>query len=403
MVRVLREPPSVGIVTPTLDMGHFLREAIDSVLAQDYPRIDYLVMDGGSRDGTRELLESYGDRLRFVSAPDGGQAAAVNRGLGRVSGEIVCFLNADDAYLPGAVSAAVAAFESEPAAAVAYGEADFVDEHGAPIGPYPTRDFGLQALAEECFVCQPAAFVSRAAFERCGGLDERLSFALDYDLWIRLAQQAPFVRLRRTLARARMHSDNKTLGERGPSYREAMAVVKRHFGYVPARWVDAYAVWLADRGDGLEAPGRHPLRTQLLCLGLGLGYNRLHPLRWLSDWSSLVGLAGDFHGLWVDSWMSTAHARELDVPADAERLRVRGRHEARRMRAPLGIELSLDGRRLAWTALDERGPFELSAAVPEGLRGRRGRLLLEADRTWVPLRGGDLRRLSCLIDAIELD
>src|SRR5207247_1180860 len=104
------------------------------------------------------------------------------------------------------------------------------------------------------------------------------------------------------------------------------------------------------------------------------------------DWSSLVGLAGDFRGLWVDGWMSAAHARRL--PADVHRVRVRGRHEARRMRAPLELALSVDGERLGTVSLHVRGPFQLSAEVPAALRGREGRLLLEADRTWVPVRGG---------------
>ena len=95
---VVRERPRVTVVTPTLDMGHFLRETVESVLSQDYPHIDYLVMDGGSRDGSVELLRGYGDRLRFVSEADGGQSDAVNRGFARTEGEIFTFLNADDTY-----------------------------------------------------------------------------------------------------------------------------------------------------------------------------------------------------------------------------------------------------------------------------------------------------------------
>src|SRR2546430_4319231 len=103
MARVLREPPTVGIVPPPLNAARFLGTAIDSVLAQTYPHIDYLVMDGGSTDGTRDLLEGYGDRIRWISAHDAGQADAVNRGWKLVRGDVVAFLNADDAYLPDSV------------------------------------------------------------------------------------------------------------------------------------------------------------------------------------------------------------------------------------------------------------------------------------------------------------
>src|SRR4051812_50222335 len=106
MARVVHEPITVGVVTPTLNSARFLRGAVESVLAQDYPHVDYLVMDGGSSDGTRELLAGYGGRVRWISAPDAGQADAVNRGWRLVRGELLAFLNADDAYRPGAIAAA---------------------------------------------------------------------------------------------------------------------------------------------------------------------------------------------------------------------------------------------------------------------------------------------------------
>ena len=100
----VREFPVVGIVTPAYNAARFLSETIDSVLSQDYPHIDYIVMDGGSNDGTLELLKSYGSRVRYISEPDAGQADAINRGFHRTRGQVFTFLNADDTYLRGAVS-----------------------------------------------------------------------------------------------------------------------------------------------------------------------------------------------------------------------------------------------------------------------------------------------------------
>ena len=103
--------PLVSIVTPTFNMARFLPETIESVLSQDYPRIEYIVMDGGSTDGTVDLLRRYEGRLRWISGRDEGQADAVNKGFRLCSGEIFTFLNADDVYYPGAVNAAVRAFD----------------------------------------------------------------------------------------------------------------------------------------------------------------------------------------------------------------------------------------------------------------------------------------------------
>src|SRR2546430_11396517 len=186
MARVLREPPTVGIVPPPLNAARFLGTAIESVLAQTYPHVDYLVMDGGSTDGTGELLAGYGDRVRWIRAPDAGQADAINGGWRLVRGEVVAFLNADDAYLPDSVAAAVEALES--GVGLVYGEGELVDEEGAPVGRYPTAEATEESLAGQCPICQPTAFVSRSGLERTGMLDGRLDFAFDYDLWIRLCR-----------------------------------------------------------------------------------------------------------------------------------------------------------------------------------------------------------------------
>ena len=168
---------TVSIVTPALNAAEHLPGAIESVLAQDHPDIDYLVVDGGSTDGTVELLRGYGDRVRWVSAPDGGQAQAINAGLRESRGSICAFLNADDRYLPGAVSAAVEAFAREPDAGIVFGRADLVDGDGRRIAPYPVEPTDHARLARGCTICQPAAFFSRTAFEAVGGLDERLHSA----------------------------------------------------------------------------------------------------------------------------------------------------------------------------------------------------------------------------------
>jgi glycosyltransferase involved in cell wall biosynthesis len=399
MAPVVSEPPTVGVVTPALNSARFLRGAVDSVLAQDYPHVDYLVMDGGSRDGTRELLAGYGERVRWMSAPDAGQADAVSRGWGLVRGEIVAYLNADDAYKPGAIAAAV---EGIGGHGLVYGEGELVDEAGAPLGRYPTTEPTEEALAGQCPICQPTAFVRRDALERTGGLDRRLHFAFDYDLWIRLCRSTRARRLARAMAVVGMRRDNKTLGSRGSAYREAVSVAKRHFGYVPLSWIEPYAMNLADGSDGFFVPHRRSRESYALALAMGLRHNPRQARRFWREWAFAAGMRPDFTGRWEDGWISRLHVSDHPVPEAATRLRVAGRHHAY-LEGPLRLRARVGGLPVARLELAERGPFELTAPLPEAARGHTVRLTLEAEETWIPREGGDRRRLGCLIDAIEFD
>ncbi len=168
-----RTPLLVSIVTPSLNMAAYIEETIDSVLAQDYPSIEYIVMDAGSTDGTPSILRKYEGRLQYFSQPDGGTADAINQGFARCGGSILAFLNADDTYLPGAISTAVSTLSANPDIAMVYGEGNWVNERGEIIGRYPTLPFDSKRLEQECFICQPASFFRREAFEAIGGMDPR--------------------------------------------------------------------------------------------------------------------------------------------------------------------------------------------------------------------------------------
>src|SRR5581483_7621959 len=150
-------PPLVSIVTPCFNSARFLERTIASVLAQDYPALEYLVMDGGSTDETLAILERYRGRLEFQSERDRGPADAVNKGFARSKGEILAWLNADDEYAPGAVSAAVRHLTAHPEVDVVYGEGFWIDEAGAKLDRYPTRSpYQPEMFQQECAVCQPA-------------------------------------------------------------------------------------------------------------------------------------------------------------------------------------------------------------------------------------------------------
>src|SRR5690242_15019350 len=238
--------PLVTVVTPSYNMAAFLGEAIESVLAQDYPHLELIVMDGGSTDGTAELLKAYSARLRYVIGPDAGPADAIHRGFLQASGTILAWLNADDRLLPGAVRRAAEYLSAHPETDVVYGEANWIDEHGATIGRYPTVPFDAKWLARDCFICQPAAFLRASSYLRCG-LDPNVKCSFDYDLWIRMAKLGfRFDAIPQYLAASRMHAGAKSFYEREQVFRESIDLLKRHYGYVPFQWVYGYAAYRMD-------------------------------------------------------------------------------------------------------------------------------------------------------------
>jgi glycosyltransferase involved in cell wall biosynthesis len=277
--------PLVSVITPAFNAAPFLEETIRSVLAQDYPRIEYLVMDGGSTDGTLEILERYRDRLEFISAPDGGASDAINRGFQKARGEILAWLGADDLYLPGAISAAVAGLAEDPFAAAVYGEGYWIGADGQTLGRYPTvAPYSPAAFRRECPICQPACFLRRAAVESVGGLDASLASAFDYDLWIRLSRRYPFRAIPQYLAQSRMHGRNKSLGQKRRMFEECIQLLRRHYGYVPVSWIYGYVSFLRDRTDQFFTPPRLSPVSYLRSLVVGSRYNMRHLLRYWKEW-----------------------------------------------------------------------------------------------------------------------
>jgi glycosyltransferase involved in cell wall biosynthesis len=220
--------PLVSIVTPSFNQGRFLRRTIESVLAQDYPRIEYAVRDGGSTDDTLDVLRSYGSRLSWVSEPDAGQAQAINRGFAVSAGVIRAFLNSDDILLAGAVTEAVRQLTVHPEWDLVYGEADYIDEDDRITGRYATGPFSSAALWRENLICQPAAFWRAGAAARVGPLDESLHYALDYEYWLRMDSAG--LRLGHVpvrLAASRLHAGAKTSSARRRVFAELLALRKR--------------------------------------------------------------------------------------------------------------------------------------------------------------------------------
>ncbi|HZZ79982.1 MAG TPA: glycosyltransferase family 2 protein [Gemmataceae bacterium] len=234
--------PLVSIVTPSFNQGRFLRRTIDSVLSQDYPRIEYLVCDGGSTDESVNILQNYDERVRWHSRRDGGQSDAINHGLRQSRGDILAWLNSDDVLAPGAVRTAVSHFQTHPDWDLIYGAAQHIDENDGVIEDYPTADYDFGQLLQSCIICQPATFWRRSVVDRVGLLDESLHYAMDYEYWLRIDRAGcKLVHVPELLACSRLYPETKTLSARMEVYREILAVSRRHAG--DASFSQYYAYW----------------------------------------------------------------------------------------------------------------------------------------------------------------
>ncbi|MBI5085917.1 MAG: glycosyltransferase [Acidobacteria bacterium] len=273
-------------------MARFLPEAVESVLAQDVPNLEYTVLDGGSDDGTVELLRSYGTRLTWRSEKDEGAAEALRRGFAAASGSILGWLNADDVLLPGTLRAVLTAFEQHPGAVAVYGGGWWVEEDGTRWKPYPVSPDAAAMLNRECLICQPACFFRAAAYRACGGIDASLKSAFDYELWMRLSRLGPFVHVPGEWAHSRMHGSNKSLGQRGEVFREAMAALERHYGYVPFQWVYGRLLYERDGRDQFFEELKPSMAAYARSLPAGLLRNRRHPLRYTQEWASQMSWSG---------------------------------------------------------------------------------------------------------------
>jgi glycosyltransferase involved in cell wall biosynthesis len=216
----------VSIITPSYNQAAYLEQTIRSVLDQDHPHIEYMLVDGASTDGSLEIIKKYASQLAWwISEKDNGQADAINKGFARASGEIIAWLNSDDYYLPGAISAAVKIFNENPNVVLVYGNMLAVDEYGQPFNTLSYKQVTLEDLLCFQIIGQPAVFMRRADLQKTGGLNPSFHFLLDHLLWIQLAQHGRMLHASQTWAAARYHAEAKNRAKAAEFGREAFRIL----------------------------------------------------------------------------------------------------------------------------------------------------------------------------------
>lgn len=204
----------ITIVTPSYNQGQFLEETILSVLNQDYPNLEYIIIDGGSTDNSVDIIKKYENHLTYwVSEKDNGQTHAINKGFRKATGDILNWLNSDDTLLPGAISSIARCFASNSIVDFAYGDYVLVDSFGKDIVSRKEIDFDFNILLYSgCFIQQPTCFFRKSVIDEIGLLDEGQDFYMDYEFYLRAAQNGfIFHNIRKSLVRFRCHSVSKTV------------------------------------------------------------------------------------------------------------------------------------------------------------------------------------------------
>jgi glycosyltransferase involved in cell wall biosynthesis len=395
--------PLVSIVTPSYNQGRFIEETIESVLSQDYPNLEYIVIDGGSTDETLAILRRYEGRLTWITEPDGGQSEAINKGFRRARGEIVAWLNSDDTYLAGAVSKAVAYLHAHPEVAMVYGEGYLMDEAGRVTSRFPaTEPFNFWRLVHfSDYILQQTVFWRRSVFESVGMLDESLHYGMDWDFWIRVAKRFEVAYIPEFLGNLREYATAKTFAGGMQRFDELAGMMRRHGtrrfppAYFNYGW-DAYEKALGERFRRvlplLDRPKVRRLARKAGRVGANLLFGMLSRRYPPSPYT--------------DGWAADRTYFLLPRKGDERRLRIAGTTaEVPPRLVPMEVEGQLNHRHRFRIDLTRRADFEVEILLPDALRDAPVlEVALHASRSFVPsaFGGSDHRRLSFQVKEVSL-
>jgi len=230
----MRSTPLFSIITPSFNQAKYLRRTIESVLNQEFTNFEYIIMDGGSTDGSQAIIQDYENRLSYwESKPDKGQTDAINKGFRRARGKYLAWLNSDDVYQPSALKEAADYLEQHPETGLVYGDCDFIDAQDQVIGHFPAAQTDYERLRRGyVHVPQQSSFFRAELWKKVGPLDPTFYFAMDYDLWVRLAKETHLVYLPGKIwAGFRLHGEAKTIEADARCWPEMLRVHYREGGH----------------------------------------------------------------------------------------------------------------------------------------------------------------------------
>lgn len=388
--------PLVTVVTPSYNQGRFIRATIESVLSQDYPNLEYIIMDGGSTDETAAVVNDYASRLTWISEKDRGQSHAINKGFRMAKGEIVSWLNSDDYILPGAVRHAVTALEKNPLAGAVYGEGYLIGEDGNITSRFPaTVPFNLWKLIYlSDYILQQTSYFRKSVLDEVGYVDENLHWGMDWDLYVRIGKRYPIEYIPEYMGCLREYAAAKSFSGGGRRFRELAAIMRRHGGvrYPPGYvtyGLDTYGrIWTdwIERltPSFLERPSK-VFRHYFFC---GTRYIIDKTLR-------------EAQGCYTDGWAATKVHYML--PAGGKTLRIQG--------SLPNLGPSLQGQRLDILCQGKQlasfnvpfGEFTFSVPAESAAGMEPFSIVLRASKSIVPSRTGispDPRRLAYMLKSI---
>ena len=391
--------PLVSIVTPSFNQGQFIRATIQSVLAQDYPNLEYIVMDGRSADETGSVVKDYASRLTFISEKDRGQSHAINKGFRLARGSILFWLNSDDVILPGAIRSAVDEFARNPAAGAVYGNGYLIDKNGAVTSPFAaTEPFNLWKLVYlSDYILQQTLYVRRDVLDEIGYLDENLHYTMDWDLLIRIGLRYPLAYIPQWMGCLREYPEAKSFFGGRRRIREMRQMLRRYTGMRLPPAIVTYGlntyqqIWCAEI-ERIVGPRMKPLSAALQSLVRFCASLAIRSTHYYSQ------------GLYPDGW--AAPTLRFMLPPGCGPLIIEGH-------VPAGFD-RLRGQSLQVVVNDQTlesrrsapGDFCLRFDLPEGLQDQLLSIKVNASR-WILPRTigirGDVRRLAFKFKDIRRD
>ena len=391
--------PLVTIVTPSYNQAQYIRATIESVLAQDYPHIEHIVMDGGSTDGTAVVVGDYASRLTWISERDRGQSDAINKGFRMARGQIVSWLNSDDIILPGAVSKAVQALEADPELAAVYGEGYQMDVEGRFKCRFPwTEPFNLWKLIYVLdYILQQTVYFRKSALADVGYLNEDLHWGMDWDILIRIGSLYPIGYIPEFMGAIREYDTAKSFTGGRRRFDEIVQLVRKHGGrrYPPAYFFYGLSTY--------ERIWRNKIETAMPSLLQGNSRKVQNLISVLCS-KGIDQVYRKSQGWYSDGWAAPCFRFMVPRPQGA-RVAIRGSLPNLGPLLPKQILRVFAEEQEIGNFTFGPGEFYFLVASPRGCQNRPLHLRLEAARYFIPARcaaSDDRRKLSYKVTEIGL-